>query len=312
MGAMINTDPIAILRAVTDLCEQQVARPPKIIFMEDAPATYPLRNSSQHKFCPRAYVLWYVSGFRAATERHYSFDAYVSVGTALHEVNQRWAGRQGWLYGMWKCRKCKAVTQEQLGMPLACPSCGHRKMEYEEYSLVQEHTGLTGHCDGIICLEHLGIPDWLLWEIKTTGHKNTQNINFDPFTDQYYYWHYHQANTYLHMARDGWPLDHPSLPEWEQRPGRHPGFPKLAWILHTYVSRDNPTARKHFLRAPSRPHFDADVYPIIVAKEALKQHLLPAPKCQSGADFQARDCPYRYSCFSPALEGELKWDLVPT
>lgn len=72
---------------------------------------------------------------------------YCGVGTAAHEVFQRWLGTHGRIYGDWKCRNRKCRHVEHFSRKHRCPKCGH-EMKYEEFT-VKAFKHLSGHTDGL-------------------------------------------------------------------------------------------------------------------------------------------------------------------
>jgi hypothetical protein len=294
----VSDDSQRVLSTLDRLFRDQL----KLEVFGPPPDFYALRNSSQHNFCARAYVLFHISGYRPEPISTYEFQAYVEIGNVLHTANQEWAGRQGFLYGRWQCKQCKTILGESLGMPSHCPYCDNvARWRYIEYALVEPRTMLNGHCDGILCLERWGIPGWALWEIKSIGRKYIEDPEFDPDNSPWYWWHRLQANNYFHMAKPGWQMDHGAIPKNDRVAGHHPGFPRLQWIIHTYVCRDTPKLRRNFIHAPDEPTFDASVLPILEGKEALRNGQLPAGRCKDSSDELGRECPYRRMCFSPVL-----------
>lgn len=72
---------------------------------------------------------------------------YVEVGTVAHSIIQEFLGRNGKMYGQWKCldKACKGFRA--LSCRNVCPVCKGR-MEYEELT-VTAFKNVSGHIDGV-------------------------------------------------------------------------------------------------------------------------------------------------------------------
>lgn len=80
-------------------------------------------------------------------DRDAGMSYYCGVGTAAHEVFQRWLGLNGRVYGDWKCRSKKCGHAVRFSEQHLCPKCGS-EMQYEEFT-VKAFKYLSGHTDGL-------------------------------------------------------------------------------------------------------------------------------------------------------------------
>lgn len=87
-------------------------------------------------------------------KKTYGFDFYVSVGTAVHEVIQRYiaeistAGTH--VFATWVCTSCRhAISWAMRPAVQTCPKCKKGSLRYEELTL--EGTQLSGHADMVLC-----------------------------------------------------------------------------------------------------------------------------------------------------------------
>ena len=102
----------------------------------------------------------------------FRFDYYVSVGTAVHTVYQRWLGRLGYLYGDFMCTDCKHIVRGHLGWPEKCPTkgCNINVWEYIELKLHDTIKGSdlkSAHCDGLIRFPWMEENHYYLVDFKT-------------------------------------------------------------------------------------------------------------------------------------------------
>ncbi len=115
----------------------------------------------------------------------YMSDFYTSIGTAIHENFQKWAGRMGVLFGNWVCKRCNKVISNSFGPNTCC----NTEMQYKEIEF--EKDGLLCHFDGII-----KVKDKLyLLEIKSISMEKLETEEL-PYKN-----HYSQATTYAYIAK---------------------------------------------------------------------------------------------------------------
>jgi len=97
-------------------------------------------------------------------------DYYTNVGTVVHTVFQRWLGRLGYLFGKFRCDRCKTVVWHQ-GWPPACAKgCKAPTWTYEEIELLEaDPTGefTSAHCDGLIRFSWMNDGEYYLVDFKT-------------------------------------------------------------------------------------------------------------------------------------------------
>jgi hypothetical protein len=226
-------------------------------------------RSSKLPFCKREFVIHsrLSQEQRAVRGESYSFTFYVKIGSAVHEVVQRFLGISKFLYGNWTC--C-GVTEYGRQGSAKCQVCGSP----QQYSELAPKSELGMHVDGISVLYN-GVA-----EFKTTSSKNLPTLS-DPYPQ-----HMGQASCYLHAlnAENDWELD------------------KLIFI---YFSRDNPKDFRVFVRAPLATFYDESLGLWKEAKEALYSGVLPDPICTSSSDGSYKGCSYAGICFSPSLEEKL-------
>jgi len=75
-------------------------------------------------FCSRAFVIHHRYKDETPSKPFgYKFNFYVAIGTAVHEVVQKFLGMGKVLYGDWTC--CGATERRRLGSD-TCPVCGNR------------------------------------------------------------------------------------------------------------------------------------------------------------------------------------------
>lgn len=226
-------------------------------------------RSSKLPFCPREFVIHH----RFPKDDHpfrgedYNFHFYVRIGSAVHEVVQRFLGISNFLYGDWTC--C-GVTEHNREGSSTCSVCG-LPQKYEE--LAPKST-LGMHVDGVSVLYN-GVT-----EFKTTSSENLTKLK-DPYPA-----HMMQASCYLHALNEdnGWALD------------------KLIFV---YFSRDNPTKFRVFVRKAIPTAYQETLSLYQDAKKSLLQGTLPPPICDRPQDGKWRGCPYAGVCFSPSLESML-------
>jgi hypothetical protein len=222
-------------------------------------------RSSRLPFCPREFVIHHrmPKDDRAFRGEGYQFNFYVAIGSAVHEVVQRFLGISNFLYGSWTC--CGVTEHDREGSAV-CLVCG-RPQKYEELA---PESDLGMHVDGVSVLYN-GVT-----EFKTTSSKNLPTLK-NPY-DQ----HMQQASCYLHALNEenGWQLD------------------KLIFV---YFSRDNPADFRVFVRKPLDTIYQDTLVLYRSAKSDLVNGVLPPPVCEKPSDGKWKGCPYSGICFSPSL-----------
>lgn len=111
------------------------------------------------------------------------------------------------LKGGWRCYSCLAV-QKDCYKPYKC-QCGHTEFSYVEYSMFDTCYRISGHIDGLICLNRLDKilkkeewfdflePDDLcILEIKSAPSCKVRSLSLDTLHPAYKW----QASWYQHMA----------------------------------------------------------------------------------------------------------------
>jgi hypothetical protein len=218
--------------------------------------------------------------------KHFSFmkDYFVSVGTTVHTVVQRWMGRVGMLYGNWQCPKCKAIY-EQLGVAY-CKECNESEdgieCVYEEYDLSPGTPFCSVHPDGLIKIS--GIDDYILTDIKTTSLAGLSKIMREGLTKDYQLNYLMQTAIYKYLL---------TRPPWN--------FDIAATVL-LFVPRDNPSRWRAL--AFKQKNVEA-IYNTVVAEFKEATAVLDSGEfekidgvCRCVADANFRDCPWVDFCFS--------------
>jgi len=145
--------------------------------------TFPQSRMSRQPFCPRA-MYYDFNDKTAEAEFSWSSDLILSVGTAIHEVMQRWIPLKIETFGNWVCdggnsprSGCGYKTKEPVWHKGLCPKCKREMLTYVELEFRDKRLGQvfqdgdqwiehphTGHCDGVWRWEDLII----LVDYKTT------------------------------------------------------------------------------------------------------------------------------------------------
>ncbi len=107
--------------------------------LEIHPSSFPycplreMHNLLNHSFSPLA-------------ETTFSSNYFVNVGTLVHTLIQRYMGKSGKVWGLWKCRNRNCNHEDnELSLYHDCPKCGS-EMYYEEIGYSLKKT-LSGHQD---------------------------------------------------------------------------------------------------------------------------------------------------------------------
>lgn len=211
-------------------------------------------------FCSRAFVIDHrYNDVRPTRPFGYKFNFYVDIGTAVHEVIQKFLGMGKVLYGDWTC--CGVTDHRRIGS-VDCPVCGKPQL----YGELAPKSVLGMHVDGI------SVKYNAVLEFKTTSSRNLKALK-GPYPN-----HMVQASCYLHAlnAENSWELD------------------KLVFV---YFSRDNPADFRIFVCLPKWEAHDSAVAQLEEAKKSLKLGVLPERECASTFDGSWRGCPYMGVCF---------------
>lgn len=223
-------------------------------------------RSSKLPICNREYVIHhrFPKENRPIRGEEYTFNFYVKIGSAVHEVVQRFLGMDGFLYGDWTC--CGVTDHLREGSKL-CPVCEQPQL----YGELAPESELGMHVDGV------SITYNAVTEFKTTSAANIIKLK-DPYDT-----HMIQASCYLHAlnAQYGWSLN------------------KLIFV---YFSRDNPKEYKVLVRRPLKDVYDETLEGYVLAQRQLKEGVLPDKVCETVSDGTWRGCSYSGVCFSPVLE----------
>ena len=121
----------------------------------------PQFRCSSLPFCPLVNLLL------DTRKESYSMDFYTSIGTAMHDLHQKWIPKTRFkdrVYGHWACKSCGQVHEGKDGrpitMPADCRDCGPSDFTYVEVTV--NYKGLSGHIDLIteISPGKFIISDW--------------------------------------------------------------------------------------------------------------------------------------------------------
>lgn len=294
-----------VKRAVSELFKEADARGTG--FREKHRAEF---RASSGGICARdvAFTKWAkAAGIHPTGEWKLESLLYVAIGTAAHEVVQKYLGWKGIIYGSWECRYCGEVWLNQKS-PGTC--CGHL-VDYIEYALVHPDkrigiNGEYGHCDGVIPLpwgHH-----FIIVEFKTAGlHIARARKKHGPTRS-----HEDQASVYGEMMNKGYVKvvkrgpptadNHRGEIEWTEDAKLPPG--RAVAILVIYIPRDSPKISKWIpLFRPIKKGVLRDVEKRVPkTMRQIRKGEVPPGRCQERSD--ARDeygkwCPWTETCFSP-------------
>lgn len=252
-----------------------------------------LRSSQLYDFCPRElvfYGLLYESEVTVAIPSAFSEVTMMQVGTDAHTYLQdEVLGPMGVLKGDWKCRDCKRIIKDGF-YPWICPQCACEKFDYREYKLFDKTYRISGHIDGLVCLNRLKayieeryeeivkgkIPEDLVHlEIKTCSSRAYSGVAKSKELAIYYKW---QGCQYQQML-----LDEKKITE-----GR---------TLFLYMCRENMALTSFFY------HLDKAILQKIRTKamkvwDGIKNKKLPPIEaCASVNCKKAKECEFRDRCF---------------
>lgn len=128
-------------------------------------------------------------------------DYFLSEGSLIHTLLQKYLGANKILYGKWKCKfpigepdkrtGAQAVCNKVVGPQLGSQRCHGMWMEYEEYELLDKKSGLLIHVDAML----------QLWGLRILGDFKTSKSAWskDYVTPTGYY---HQLNAYWWVLKE--------------------------------------------------------------------------------------------------------------
>lgn len=165
----------------------------------------PAFRCSSMPFCPLVNLL-----LDTRTDS-YSMDFYTTIGTAVHEVHQKWIPKTRFkdrVYGHWACKSCGQVHEGKKGrpilMPADCNDCGPSDFTYVEITV--KYKGLEGHIDMIteIMPGKFIIEDWKTTDLggKKRKYPGTWK-NYYPSSKTYKV----QIRTYASLLRRLWKMN---------------------------------------------------------------------------------------------------------
>ena len=249
-------------------------------------------RASSFPVCPRAYHIFRRTPIRKRPVKEAAFvaESTALMGTALHLSLQRWFSLNGSLYGNWVCVHCKKIRRHSLGIQ-HCQSCG-RLMLYHEYAIEpDDEIPFSGHIDSILVrgkepllVDFKGSSQDAIRKIKDSGRPKES--------------HYLQVNAYANAVN------------LRQQQFGNVGI--ISNVIIIYVDRGQPHRLWHAIQVPVRVDlFNEMVGRIRLAQSSLKDLIIPRGLCSSQVDEYARYCPWKTTCFSPAIEGLLSSTVEP-
>tara|TARA_R100000656_G_scaffold104176_1_gene76120 strand:+ start:148036 stop:148848 length:813 start_codon:yes stop_codon:yes gene_type:complete len=218
-------------------------------------------------FCPRELVIDRLikEENRVGSLMDYGFAFYVGIGTAVHEVIQRYLGMVKGLYGNWTC--CGYTELEREGSK-ECPVCGEPQ-HYDEFKM--SFGDSSAYADGV-WLRHNAV-----WEFKTYGVDKVDDLT-EPKDA-----HLQQASCYVELLNEarGWNIDK---------------------IIFVYLARDNPRKFKVLVVPPIKNMYSTVLKEYREAQKMAEAKILPKRVCESPTDGDFMNCGYSGICFSPDLD----------
>jgi hypothetical protein len=238
-------------------------------------------------FCPLRWIADTLDPKKEITR--FSSDFYMSVGTTVHLVLQKWMARtQGGLFGNWKCASCQ-TTVSLSWSPQRCPGCG-TAMDYDEVTFTEPTTGLTGHTDGLTRWKK-DSDDLMVFDFKTISIERLKN-------DDLPYWHnIEQVNAYAVLLQ------------------RLLGLPIVGFAL-AYIARDDPRVfRVIKTKKISEQMCDANLERFMIAQKALEtkkfKEARKARLCKTEKDLEHQtNCRLRSICANPNMIKEYFRGLI--
>lgn len=180
------------------------------------------------EWCPRA-TYYRMSGLQEPPGRYsFTLENVFAEGNRIHAKWQDWLAETGYLWGDWRCPKCRIDIRNSLKPdPLAYESCTQsltsHDWQYNEVTLRSPSLPVSGHADGglvnhncLIEIKSIGLGT-LKFDAPTIFKDNTLKIGTKNVTDVEGMWksihrpllaHVKQGNIYLWMAEEmGMPFD---------------------------------------------------------------------------------------------------------
>lgn len=227
-------------------------------------------------------------------------DVYSRTGTITHMIVQRWLGMAGILYGDWLCPRCGKRKRGKLGTQ-TCKRCGG-EMIYEELTLEHPHLKLSGHPDGILCID----GKYIGFELKTKSQKVVDGM-VEPIDTHVAY----QTACYAVMLAltRGIKLREYAIfylsrdPPWFYKVGYSPS--QGADIVDVYNRGNGDKYLLKIFKFKISTDIIAEeidyIKKVIAAQKKAKGKLLSRKKwgiCKKPSDPEARYCLHRHLCWS--------------
>ena len=246
-----------------------------------------VRASSMHDLCMRERVFAYRLKADVVVENmNYTGLYYTQVGTKVHELFQDIIFKYiKILKGDWRCNSCGFMWSNRYH-PDKC-DCGSDTIAYDEHIVVADKVErqyvpyLTGHVDGVICLNRLeamvngetdldDIPeDLVLLELKTAGIQMMKKVMENSKPPEYYAT---QATIYQKAS----------------------GFDRTMFL---YINRDTATLGSFMYEGEDRL-WDRVQEKLDQLEVGRRDGILPPQKeCSSATCKRAKNCPFRDWCF---------------
>ena len=145
---------------------------------------------------------------------------YLSVGTMMHELVQKWLGLSGKIVGNWTCISCSPKVAYRFCIsPKTCRKCGGSVFEYHE--LGGKDDGVAWHCDGVFKLG----GEYYVIDYKTTSAYQIEQHRKEGGVFPYYS-NLFQLETYIPLLEQKYQI-------------------KIAGWMLVYISRDKPNNIKY-------------------------------------------------------------------
>lgn len=213
------------------------------------------------------------------------FDYFVTVGTAVHTVYQRWLGRFGYLYGHFKCTTCGAMEKNRLGWPEKCPTekCEGNNWEYVELSLhdaVMDIGLKSAHCDGLLHFDWMEPDTYYLVDFKTCSLKTLPSPK-ERFKEEHHIKYLTQTGFYHYiLTKMGY---------------------KIIGTIFLMIPRDKPTQSTPIIYDQSSMaerifHSVAEEYKQAEEAAVLRDMTSITQACHTAND--KPDCPFNEVCFN--------------
>ena len=130
----------------------------------------------------------------------WGYDYYGGVGSLGHSILQKWLGRVGMLFGVWKCpeKDCEYEKLTYKPYKYSCPK-HKRPLVYKEFYVEDKQTGLRGKCDGLIVMPNptnVVVTDFKF--VNGDVIEQIRNGDLDVTGSLYY----EQVNTYASLLKE--------------------------------------------------------------------------------------------------------------